>query len=192
MPDILDQIRDWARSLKYWEQATLEKISTGEKLTDQDYQELVTLWEQDAGLAHVPALRPQLAFTSGSTHASGRPKTRLVRLHNLVDVNALPNGQELPFGLQLTLIFGANGAGKRDMPDHLDVLRSRAATGKFCPMRSFRSQKPSQELILKSLWKDIDNPFRFTGKPGRGVRSSPGFMSLTRRVWTSIYWSPIP
>jgi hypothetical protein len=112
MAGVLEQIRDWARSLKYWEQAALEKIAAGAKLTEHDYQDLVALWEQDAGLALAPSLRPQFRFPAESNQGSSRPKTRLVRLHNLIDVNALPQGQELPFGPQLTLIFGANGAGK--------------------------------------------------------------------------------
>jgi hypothetical protein len=43
MSAVLEQIRDWASNLKYWEQAALEKIAAGVKFTDQDYQELATL-----------------------------------------------------------------------------------------------------------------------------------------------------
>lgn len=111
MAGILEEIRGWARGLKYWEQATLEKIATGSKLTEDDYRELLRLWEQDAGLASVPPNRPRLRFSEPVAGAP-RPRIRLSRLYNLANVNALPHGQELPFAPQLTLIFGANGAGK--------------------------------------------------------------------------------
>lgn len=111
MAGILEEIRVWARGLKYWEQATLEKIATQPKLTEDDYKELVKLWEQDTGLAPIPQARPRPRFSEPVAEVR-RPRVRLARLHNVSNVNALPQGQELPFGPQLTLIFGDNGAGK--------------------------------------------------------------------------------
>lgn len=111
MASILEQIRGWASGLKYWEQAALEKIAAGLELTENDYEELMTFWEQDARLSPTPPDRPLLHFSDPVAETPHR-SVRLSRLYNLANVNALPPGQELPFGPQLTLIFGANGAGK--------------------------------------------------------------------------------
>lgn len=113
MAGAVEEIRRWAaKELGYWEQAALEKIASGDILQEADYQELCELWEQDVGLAPKPPNRPRLSFPSDERRDSAPGRTKLLKLFNLRDVNALPNGQEIQFGPQVTLIFGDNGAGK--------------------------------------------------------------------------------
>ncbi len=106
-------LRAWAaKELRYWEQATLEKISRQAHLTQDDLQELVQFFVEDAGLAPIPPNRPSLSPLQTIIAEPSQEPCRLNRIFNLRNVNALPEGQEIRFGPQLTLLFGNNGAGK--------------------------------------------------------------------------------
>jgi hypothetical protein len=111
MPGVIDQIREWASELKYWEQSALEKIARGDVLREEDFRDLLDDCMMDAGLVEMKA-RPRLSFPTQTAITALQPRVRLERLFNLKNVNALPEGQEIRFGPQLTLIFGDNGAGK--------------------------------------------------------------------------------
>jgi AAA domain len=112
MTRVIDQIRTWAADLKYWEQMALEIIACRDSLTEADYQLLLDFCMQDAGLVQMPTTaRPRLEFPKELSEGTGS-RFRLERLFNLQHVNALPSGQELTFGEQLTLIYGDNGSGK--------------------------------------------------------------------------------
>jgi hypothetical protein len=112
MSTLLSQIRTWAADLKYWEQSALEKIITGTEITESDYSDLLNACLQDAGLSPISSSRPRLSFPARLIEADQSNKCTLVRMLNLQNVNALPSGQELRFGPNLTLIYGDNGAGK--------------------------------------------------------------------------------
>jgi ABC-type molybdenum transport system ATPase subunit/photorepair protein PhrA len=112
MSTLLSQIRTWAADLKYWEQSALEKIITGTEITESDYSDLLNACLQDAGLSPISSSRPRLSFPARLIEADQSNKCALVRMLNLQNVNALPSGQELRFGPNLTLIYGDNGAGK--------------------------------------------------------------------------------
>ena len=111
MAGTLELIRDWATSLPYWEQAALDLIATRHPLTEADYQRLLDLCMEDGGLMPKTA-RPKLSFPTKLPDASTGNAYKLERVFNSKNVNALPGGQELPFGNQLTVIYGGNGAGK--------------------------------------------------------------------------------
>lgn len=112
MARVVDRIREFAAAdLKYWEQSALDKISSGCVLDAKDYDELLRDYMMDAGLVPMEA-RPRLSFPIEAAPTLARSKRRLERLFNLRNVNALPEGQEIRFGPQLTLVFGDNGVGK--------------------------------------------------------------------------------
>lgn len=113
MAGILDLVRDWAAQLPYWEQAALERVASGATLTEKDYQGLLDLCMQDAGLVPVPAgSRPALTFAAKLADKSDTAGYIVERLFNLQNVNALPEAQEIRFGPQLTVLYGPNGSGK--------------------------------------------------------------------------------
>lgn len=113
MAGAIDIIRDWAAELQQWEQAALEQIVSGRTVTDDDYKNLLNLFLEEAGLSPKRQDgRPALAFPTRLVEASNAPASRLERMFNLQDVNALPSGQEVRFGSHLTLIYGGNSAGK--------------------------------------------------------------------------------
>src|SRR6201988_4613255 len=103
MRGLNDQLRSWAaKELEYWEQAALEKVSTQSELNANDIYELVGYFLEDAGLAPVSTSRPKLTLAASSTEEAEPASYRLNRLFNLNNVNALPPGQEIRFGPQLT------------------------------------------------------------------------------------------
>jgi len=113
MRGLNDQFWSWAaKELKYWEQAALEKVSSQPALSANDIDELVKFFIEDAGLAPISTSRPKLTLAASSTEKTETASYRLNRLFNLSNVNALPPGQEIRFGPQLTLVYGNNGAGK--------------------------------------------------------------------------------
>jgi recombinational DNA repair ATPase RecF len=113
MRSLNNNLKSWAATeLRYWEQAALEKISRKVDLTGADLQDLVQYFIEDAGLAPIPADRPRLSLLESMVAEAGMTPCRLNRIFNLRNVNALPEGQEIRFGPQLTLLYGNNGAGK--------------------------------------------------------------------------------
>lgn len=114
MPSVLAEIRQWANTLPFWEQAALDKILAGVQLTDQDYNELLQYLLEDEGLAEPTGQRPQLQFNNSVNTAVSQSSKQLmlVKISNLQNVNALVPGQSITFGPALTAIFGANASGK--------------------------------------------------------------------------------
>lgn len=113
MPSVAEKTREWcAADLKYWEKAALHKITSGANLTKQDYEELLQYAMQDSGLCDMPASRPSFPLSPESFTCSKAGPYRILRLFNLKNVNALPEGQEISFDPQITLLYGTNAAGK--------------------------------------------------------------------------------
>ena len=115
MASVLQEIRKWSSSLPYWEQAALDKIIGGVEITDEVIEELYQYQLEDTGLDGLPSSdRPTLCNLQPDAEeiilSSERPLLR--RIYNLKNINALVPNQELTFGPQLTVIFGANGSGK--------------------------------------------------------------------------------
>src|SRR6266566_7561194 len=110
MATVLEQIRAWARDLDFWEQAALDKIVSGAALRDLDYTEILQYLVEDAGLAKRSGARPTLQFpclTAEEANSSQKP-VRLTIIFSVRNVNALVSDQQITFGSQLTVIFGAN------------------------------------------------------------------------------------
>ena len=89
MVSVLQELSQWATSLRYWEQAALDKIVAGHEFTDADYDQLLSYLLQDAGL-EPEGDRPSLALPA-SVDSSTQPAApvTLVRISNLQHINAL-------------------------------------------------------------------------------------------------------
>jgi energy-coupling factor transporter ATP-binding protein EcfA2 len=114
MPSILSEIRQWANTLPYWEQAALHKLLAGVQFTEADYDELLQYLLEDEDLESPSGPRPQLQFgnfTEDIFQSLVGP-IQLVRMFNMQNINALVPGQTLTFCPTLTAIFGATGSGK--------------------------------------------------------------------------------
>lgn len=115
MTNLLPEIIQWAKSLKYWEQAILDKILAGEPFTDETYQVVYRYFLEDVGLAEkADEHRPKLRFLEETKvpEETPRQQSRISKISNLQNINALAKDQTIPFSPQLTAIYGANGAGK--------------------------------------------------------------------------------
>ena len=115
MLDVMSEIIRWAKSLTYWEQATLDKILGGEPFTDETYQELYGYLLEDVGLREKSDdPRPELRYLDGTKvpEKTLPKKLRLTKISNLQNINALAKDQVIPFNPQLTAIYGANASGK--------------------------------------------------------------------------------
>ncbi len=177
MAGVLEEIKNWATGLKYWEQATLEKIATRSELAEDDYKELVRLWEQDAGLAEVHSGRPRLSFSDPSAGAA-RPRARLLSLRDLSNVNALPQGQELPFGPQLTLIFGANGTGKTGYARPLGSAGFARGTREVLPNAEANDHSAIPTAEIGVLIEGRAEPTQIRWEAGRRCPELAGFYAF--------------
>ncbi|MFH1943247.1 MAG: AAA family ATPase [bacterium] len=111
----ISEILQWAKSLKYWEKATLDKILAGEPFTEETYQILYQYLLEDEGLIRKSdEPRPKLRFLDETKVSEEEPrqKSRITKIANLQNINALAKEQTIPFSPQLTAIYGANASGK--------------------------------------------------------------------------------
>ncbi len=113
MTNVLAKLSHWATTLPYWEQAAFEKVVSGVSFTDSDYDELLQYLLEDANLAKPLGIRPTLRFLQNIDGAlQTTAPSRLIKISNLQNVNALVEGQTLTFSPALTAIYGGNGSGK--------------------------------------------------------------------------------
>lgn len=123
---VLTEILAWSTARPLWQRDALRRIVTRPTLTPEDVDQLAELCKVGHGLSshgqaipladiHLPAIPIANAVNLSSlTHVSG--------------VNALANGQTLHFGKGLTVIYGANAAGKSGYTRILkQVCRARGA-----------------------------------------------------------------
>lgn len=114
MSNILAELRQWANTLPYWEQAALKKIFSGSELADEDYDKLLQYLLEDANLEKPKEERPVLNFPEDMSLRSTSTKNfvKLVKVYNFQNINKLVPNQTILFGDSLSAIFGANGSGK--------------------------------------------------------------------------------
>ena len=161
MRNVIVEISEWSQDLAYWEQAALEKVFQGDKISDEDYDELICYLLEDAQLTDCTRPRKLANFGAGFAKAATEMKPfQLRRITNLINVNALIPNQTLTFGPQITTIFGRNGSGKSG---YVRVLGCAGFT------RGDRTVLPD---ITKSI-KDQDTPqadiFIFDGQSERKI-----------------------
>lgn len=158
---VTERIRTWANTeLKYWEQLALEKIATGNILSDADEHELVEAFLVDAGVAQ--ATRKPLTFPIDPPLQSSRKSYRLERIFDLENVNALPKGQEIKFGSQLTLIYGGNGAGKTGYARPLACAAFARGEREVLPNATLPKPKDSPSAKIEMSCNGVTETFTWT------------------------------
>ena len=60
MINVMKEIRSWAAGRPYWEQATLDKVLTGDPFSEADHEQLARYLLEDAGLVEGRIPRPSL------------------------------------------------------------------------------------------------------------------------------------
>jgi len=113
MQTVMAKIVEWGKELPYWEQVALDQIISGEEFTEDNYQTLLQLLLEDEGLAEKSCARSVPHFYQRtSAPVTEGCKTRLKKIANLKNINALAENQELTFNPVLTVVYGENGSGK--------------------------------------------------------------------------------
>lgn len=113
----LESIIAWAESdLPEWQSDAVRRLLVQDTLTDDDRQDLLSMFKSLHGLLLDGATPPKpQPLQKGMV--SGAPKSKadvvLKAVKGLRSVNKIPDGSALPFGHQgLTAIYGENGSGK--------------------------------------------------------------------------------
>lgn len=103
----------WFAELPAWQSEVFRRVLAKSALGEGDYDQILTFVRIELGLeAGVTAPVRLAEFDLPTAPAVGGPPSQLMALHGLSGVNMLTGGQRLNIGPGLTLIYGANGAGK--------------------------------------------------------------------------------
>lgn len=102
----------WIRTRSYWEQLLWEKAISGTLDAKGSLEEVYERLKEEAGLK---AATPRTAIKLPAPAASKDgelPKTSIIRIKNLSNINAISPEALIEFDHGLTVIYGANGSGK--------------------------------------------------------------------------------
>jgi energy-coupling factor transporter ATP-binding protein EcfA2 len=116
---VLQDILEWSQHRPAWQRDALRRLVLSGDLTDEDIRALAEICKSGYGLAEPQETAP-LAQEHVPERAAG-PPVSLVSIFHHRGVNALAEGQELKFGLGLTIVYGDNGAGKTG---YIRILKS--------------------------------------------------------------------
>ena len=123
-----ERIVAWSKDRPAWQREVMLRVSTGEILSEEDYDHLVDR-------IVVPAPGPTAAF--GLEHlpraATEVPSVRLESITNTEHVNALASEEPLTFAQDgLTIVYGDNGSGKSGYARLLKRITRRVIKKMFC------------------------------------------------------------
>lgn len=141
----LNKIIKWAQNeIPDWQSDAARRILTQEKLTEKDKNDILQLLKQKHGLINDTSIY-LISKPLKSTDISGVPQSSLKlvlkEISDLKNINAIPNGQSIPFGHEgLTVIYGENAVGKSG---YARVLK------RACKARD------SKEKILPNIFQNL-------------------------------------
>ena len=113
---MLEDIIDWAQTIRPWQADAVRCLLIQDHLTGSDKNELYRMLKSEYGLlasgeSSPQPVRPLRGVISGAP--SAQTKLTLHAIEAIHNVNAIPDGSRLPFGLAgLTVIYGENASGK--------------------------------------------------------------------------------
>ncbi|HEX7680766.1 MAG TPA: hypothetical protein VF713_21705 [Thermoanaerobaculia bacterium] len=103
-----EQTIAWSKTRPAWQQLLLQRIATGDVLTDKDYDDLVTDLVAGKQFPH-----PTFSLEHLPQTAPDDPPVTLVSIEDPEHVNALASEQPLTFEpTGMTIVYGDNGSGK--------------------------------------------------------------------------------
>lgn len=111
---ILREIVEWSKGLPGWQQDAISRLYSNVDFNTQDYDDLYALLKSAHGIIDSKGRVPTvLAERQVAGTASDDRLIQLVAIKNLLNVNALAEGQRLPINPSgLSVIYGENGSGK--------------------------------------------------------------------------------
>jgi energy-coupling factor transporter ATP-binding protein EcfA2 len=130
----LASILEWSASCPPWQRDALRRLHMAEKLSEADLKELLEISKGSASAIPLSAEHIKDPSLGGAV-------VTLRRLHSLKNVNALAEGEALPFAKKgMTVIYGDNGAGKSG---YARVLKH------LC-----RSRRTQSDTILTNVYQE--------------------------------------
>lgn len=114
MSTVVQRVIGWAVNQRPWEQLALRKVLRGQPLTSKDHEELLQCLLETNGLACQTRDWHDIRFEDcwALTIPEESRATRLLRLFDCQNVNALVSGETMSFGKHLTVLYGGNASGK--------------------------------------------------------------------------------
>ncbi|MCH8342434.1 MAG: AAA family ATPase [Planctomycetes bacterium] len=109
--DILQEILDWSSTRPPWQCDALRRLVTRGEIDDDDVNDLTNICKARHGLAAKRKPEPLEAKHLPEPGAGSEPVS-LTSLTHHEGVNALARAQTIEFGPSLTIVYGANAAGK--------------------------------------------------------------------------------
>ena len=166
MINVLREIVQWSVDRPLWQRDALRRLVTNGPLHSEDIAELSQLCKSGHGLAERLTATPLKPLHIGSTGVESQPVV-LQSLRHHSGVNALAHNQTIEFGPSLTVVYGANAAGKsgytrilkracraRGAEEILGNVVSGTAPGRPSATIAFRVGDQSADF----LWNDDDTP----------------------------------
>lgn len=109
--DVLREILMWSSSRPDWQRDALRRLMTSGKLSETDIDKLMQQCKAVHGLAQSTQTIP-LQARHLPNRGAGLEAVTLNGLTHHRGVNALATDQKIEIGPALTIVYGANGAGK--------------------------------------------------------------------------------
>lgn len=109
--NVIREILIWSSDRPWWQRDALRRLVTQSQLKDTDIAELAEFCKTSHGLANKDKAEP-LAARHLPQPRGDSTSVSLTALTHLSGVNALAQDQTIEFGASLTIVYGANAAGK--------------------------------------------------------------------------------
>ena len=109
--NVLQEILEWSQSRPEWQRDALRRLVSKGELADSDIRELANLCKSRHGLGDRETPVPLNANHLPKSGVETKP-VLLQSLTHHAGVNALAQDQTIQFGGSLTVVYGANAAGK--------------------------------------------------------------------------------
>lgn len=109
--NVLSEILTWSADRPLWQRDALRRMITQGDLKEADYLELTEFCKSTHGLRGKMTPEPLEAKHLPASGAASKPVS-MKSLTHLAGVNALAQNQTVQFGPALTIVYGANAAGK--------------------------------------------------------------------------------
>ncbi len=149
----VESFKVWLEGKPYWEQSLWCLHLEKDELDDADIEKCYQYLLEDSGVIGTAPDRKPIVFPTlnlESIEANGA-KSKLDRIENLKDVNAIDEACVIEFGKNLTIIYGDNGAGKSGVGRLLsNACRSRKPRKLFANARktSYPAPRPSADFHI--------------------------------------------
>ena len=170
--DVLNEVLKWSLDRPPWQRDALRRLVTKGKFNEVDIPELSQLCKSRHGLSDVTKPIPLEESHLPRPDVMKKP-VALNSLTHHIGVNALAQEQTIEFGPELTVVYGANAAGKsgytrilkracraRGAEDILGNVMSGAAPGRPSATIKFTVDDESCE----HLWDDNQSPNAFLSR----------------------------